>query len=92
MICICNKLKDEKINTWEQYEQLQALFDEYEKNGELVTIPIEKPYYIGKSANGSVYEWYADRWYKCTDCGTIWEFVYPEFPAQGFVKRLIAEG
>lgn len=30
-------------------------------------------------------EWYANKWYRCNKCGTLWEFNYPDFPAKGFV-------
>ena len=33
------------------------------------------------------YKWYADKWYKCKCCGTLWEFRYPDFPAKGFVRK-----
>ena len=30
---------------------------------------------------------YADKWYKCKCCGTLWEFLYPDFPMKGFVRK-----
>ena len=48
---------------------------------------MENPYYIGCSSNGIKMEWYADKWYKCLECGVLWEFVYPDFPAQGSVRK-----
>ena len=32
-------------------------------------------------------KWYADKWYKCNVCGTLWEFRYPDFPTRGFVRK-----
>ena len=31
--------------------------------------------------------WYADKWYRCNACGTLWEFQYPNFPAAGEVRK-----
>ena len=31
--------------------------------------------------------WYADKWYRCNACGTLWEFRYPDFPAVGEVRK-----
>lgn len=36
---------------------------------------------------GNAVKWYADKWYKCKDCGALWEFDYPDFPASGFVRK-----
>ena len=30
---------------------------------------------------------FADKWYVCNSCGCLWEVVYPEFPAKGFVRK-----
>ena len=38
--------------------------------------------------DGKAMKWYADKWYKCLKCGVLWEFVYPDFPAQGSVRKL----
>ena len=86
--CDCNERIGIKINSWNQFEELNSFFQEQVQEGIFIEISIEKPYYVGYSANGKAMEWYADKWYKCLDCGIIWEFVYPNFPAQGSVRKL----
>ena len=49
-------------------------------------LPVRQPYYIGKGNSGMI-EWYADKWYKCNVCGTLWEFKYPDFPACGQIRK-----
>lgn len=44
----------------------------FEKN-EYKSMYVRRPYYV-------------DKWYKCRQCGRVWEFVYPEFPAYGHIK------
>lgn len=86
--CDCDKRIGIKINSWKQFEELKAFFEEQVKKGVFVEVPVEKPYYIGYNINGKEMRWYADKWYKCLNCGVLWEFVYPEFPAQGSVRKL----
>ena len=86
--CDCNERIGIKINSWKQFEELNSFFQEQVQKGIFTEIPVEKPYHVGYSANGKVMEWYADKWYKCLDCGIIWEFIYPNFPAQGSIRKL----
>lgn len=55
------------------------------------TVPVTQPYFCGYNLNPKEvkdeYKWYADKWYKCKCCGTLWEFSYPDFPAKGFVRK-----
>ena len=50
-------------------------------------VPVEEPYYIGYSEDSDPLYWYADKWYRCNACGTLWEFRYPDFPAVGRVRK-----
>lgn len=85
--CDCDERVDVVFRSWNQFQELKAFFEEEARNGRMVDIPVEKPYYTGHG-NGYDLEWYADKWYRCTVCGTVWEFVYPEFPSKGGVRRL----
>lgn len=89
--CDCDERIGIKINSWKQFEELKDFFDEQVKKGLFIEVPVDRPYYVGRSANGKAMKWYADKWYKCLGCNVLWEFVYPDFPAQGFVRKLSAE-
>lgn len=86
--CDCDERIGIKINSWKQYEELKSFFENQVHEGIFTEIPVKKPYHIGYSANGNKMEWYAEKWYKCLGCGTLWEFIYPDFPAQGLVRKL----
>lgn len=86
--CDCDERIGIKINSWKQFEELKNFFEDQVKKGIFIEIPVEKPYYIGYGMDGKAMKWYADKWYKCLKCGVLWEFVYPDFPAQGSVRKL----
>lgn len=86
--CDCDERIGIKINSWKQFEELKGFFEEQVKKGLFVDVPVEKEYYAGHSGTGKEMKWYADKWYRCLECGALWEFVYPDFPAQGYVKKL----
>ena len=85
--CDCDERIGIKINSWKQFQELKIFFENQEKNGIFIEVPVKNPYYIGYDKKGKATEWYADKWYKCLECGVLWEFKYPDFPAQGFVKK-----
>lgn len=89
--CDCSERIGIKINSWKLFEELKAFFEEQVKQGIFVDVPVEKPCCVGHHDDGTTLEWYADKWYKCRCCGTLWEFEYPDFPAQGEVRKLIAD-
>ena len=89
--CDCNERIGIKINSYKQFEELKDFFEEQVEKGLFIEIPAERPYYTGYSVNGNTMKWYADKWYKCLECGVIWEFIYPDFPAQGSVRKLSAD-
>lgn len=87
--CDCNERIGTKINSWRQFEELKSFFETQTEHGLFQEIPVKKPYYVGYGVGRNArMEWYADHWYLCSDCGTLWEFVYPDFPAQGSVRKL----
>ncbi len=90
MSCDCDERIGVKINSLKQFKELKKFFEEQVEKGLFVDAPVEKPYYVGYDADGKM-EWYADKWYKCLSCGTIWEFKYPDFPAVGRVNKLSSD-
>lgn len=89
--CDCNERIGIKIESWNQFEELKVFFDKQVNSGIFIDIPVELPYFCGYNLKPEQireeYKWYADKWYKCVDCGTLWEFVYPDFPAKGMVRK-----
>lgn len=88
--CDCDERIGININTIKEYEALKSFFDEQVEKGIFIEIPVEKPHYVGNDMKGNAVEWYANEWYRCCECGTIWEFDYPDFPAKGFVRKINA--
>lgn len=86
--CDCNERIEIKINSLRKYEEMKNFFKEQIEKEIFTEMHVEKPYHIGHSIDGREMRWYADKWYKCIECGIIWEFVYPDFPAQGYVKKI----
>lgn len=86
--CDCEERIDTKINSVKKFDELKEFFNHQVAMGIFVEIPVAEPNYIGHDKNGKAIEWYADKWYRCNSCGTLWEFEYPDFPAVGFVRKL----
>lgn len=72
--CCCNLISNQVIRSSNQFTQMKSFF---EKNN-YKSMMVRKPYYL--------FGCFADKWYKCRQCGRVWEFVYPEFPEQGHIK------
>lgn len=85
--CDCEERIGVKINSVNQFGELKQYFNDQVKNGTFSDILVEKPYYEWSDWNGREVQWYADKWYKCNVCNIMLEFVYPDFPAKGFVKK-----
>jgi len=85
--CDCNERIGLDINSYALFQELKSFFENQEKSGIFISIKVEQPHYIGHDSDGSTMKWYADKWYCCNVCGTLWEFVYPDFPAKGFVRK-----
>ena len=86
--CDCTKREDIKIDS---YELFKALKDEFEQLVEVGTLKDISDY-------GQI--WYEDggeekqiyrttrKVYQCIICGCKWVFMYPEFPANGYIKKI----
>jgi len=84
--CECEERYECKINTQALFSEIKEFFNEQVNAGIYKDIPVRIPFYIGYSKSDAM-EWYASKWYKCTVCGCLWEFEYPDFPALGFVRK-----
>lgn len=91
MVCDCSERTDIEINSWHVFQEMQSFFEGQVHKNTFIDIPVRRPYETGPRSIESLLrkvEWFADKWYRCNVCGTVWEFKYPEFPAKGFVRRI----
>ncbi len=88
MKCDCKERFGVDINSLKLFEEMKQFFCSQVQNGIFIETNPKKPYYKGYSAleNKSI-EWYPTRCYQCQVCGCIWEFLYPDFPAKGFIRK-----
>ncbi|MDR2977779.1 MAG: hypothetical protein LBV19_10920 [Streptococcaceae bacterium] len=87
MICDCSEREGVEINSYQLFLDLKAFFEGQTAKGIFEDIPVETPSYVGYSELSGPMEWYAEKWYRCKSCGTLWEFQYPDFPAKGEVRK-----
>ncbi|MCC8123420.1 MAG: hypothetical protein LIO58_07760 [Oscillospiraceae bacterium] len=85
--CDCADRVGIEINSFKLFEEFKRFFERQVQLGIFEDVKVEKPYYIGYDSNHKKYEWYADKWYQCKCCETLWEFAYPDFPANGFIRK-----
>ena len=84
--CDCKEREGVEIISLTQFKSLEDFFSKQVKRGIFTEVRVEQPYFIWRQ--GDRYrEWFASKWYKCRDCGCLWEVNYPDFPAKGFVRK-----
>ncbi len=88
LMCDCDERIGLDINSLKTFDEMKSFFSKQVKSGFFESVEVEKPYYVGVDITGKKIEWYADKWYRCNCCGTVWEFDYPDFPAKGFVRKI----
>lgn len=82
LICNCSDRIATEIKSLSQLKEIEDFFSEQLSKGVFTELPPRKPYYKFKKIS-----WYADKWYKCKICGCLWEYVKPDFPASGSVRK-----
>lgn len=88
IICECVERYPIKINSYLLFEEIKSYFENQVNCGIYEDIPVDAPFYSGYSElSKKDIKWFATKWYKCKICGCLWEFNYPDFPAQGFVRK-----
>lgn len=89
--CDCDERIGIEINSFQLYEELKNFFEKQVKDEVFCDVPVKLPYFYGYNLKPEEvkdeFKCYADKWYKCKNCGTLWEFKYPDFPAKGFVRK-----
>ena len=84
--CDCEGRIEVTINSYKLFEELQEFFMQQVKKGVFKDIEVKEPYAL--TSNGvEEMKWYATKWYRCNYCGCLWEFLYPDFPAKGFIRK-----
>lgn len=86
--CKCNIIQEGKITSIQQFRELKKLLQELVLSEDITNIQVLKPYYVGHDKQGNEVKWFANKWYKCNNCGLIWEVVFPDFPAPGNVRKI----
>lgn len=84
--CECGARYEAEIDSWALFQDIKNFFNEQVLLAIYEDIPVDKPYYVWQSGKEKMI-WHADKWYRCNDCGCLWELRYPEFPASGFVRK-----
>lgn len=84
--CDCRTLQGWEIGTNKALEETRSYFQARTQSGLFTEIAVTAPYYSWRAGPKSR-NWFADKWYTCNCCGCLWEIVYPEFPAKGFVRK-----
>ena len=84
--CDCNERIGIDVSTQKEFMELKDFFNQQVEDGIFKDVPVTEPFYVGEGKLESI-SWYAKKWYKCSYCGCLWEFDYPDFPAKGFVKK-----
>lgn len=90
--CECAERFETKINSFALFEELKYFFETEVKKGVFEDVPVLKPIRLLGDQGNVVTEWYPDKWYRCRICGQLWAFEYPDFPAQGNIYKLDADG
>jgi hypothetical protein len=88
LVCECDNRYPAEIDSQALFSEIQAFFDGEVLSGVYADVPVTKPYYSW-FADGKSKKWYADKWYQCQVCGCLWEFQYPDFPANGAVRKFV---
>ncbi|MCR5195462.1 MAG: hypothetical protein K6D38_04035 [Pseudobutyrivibrio sp.] len=86
--CDCLEKTNQKITTAVQFDEARAFFKKMVEEKIYVEVDVKEPYHTGKLLDGKKVEWFADKWFKCNLCGQVWEFLYPDFPAGGKIRKL----
>lgn len=85
LTCDCDKFditNEYELNSIRKQEQYEAFFSRNVKMGIFTEEMPDTPYYTYHS-----FIYYADKWYRCKVCGCLWEYVEPNFPSCGFVRK-----
>lgn len=80
--CECVQRTETEINSIKCLNEINDFFEQQTNAGIFIVLEPQKPYF----RSGDM-KWFADVWYKCRECGCLWEVIYPDFPACGRVRK-----
>ena len=85
--CECADRFETKIDSFKLFEEIIIFFQE-QVNKKIFDdfSDYSKIWYLDGGSERNIYRTTLKH-YKCRACGCLWEFVYPEFPAYGFVRK-----
>lgn len=81
-VCECDTENECELDSLSIQNDYEKFFLRNIRTGALIEENPNIPYYTFDKT-----KWYADKWYRCTVCGCLWEYVKPDFPAGGFVRK-----
>lgn len=87
--CDCAQRTETSISTQRAFEETKDFFERQKSAGIFREIAPEQPYYTWRDGAREI-KWFATKWYRCEQCGCLWEVQYPDFPAEGFVRKFPA--
>ena len=85
MECDCIERCGTVVCSLKEFDRLSVFFENQVKNGIFKEVFNDKFY--------NIYRYYSRfgidvRWYKCRCCGTLWEFIYPDFEkTNGHIRK-----
>lgn len=80
--CECSNRVGTSIKSLKQFEEIKAFFEHQAETGNYIIQKPQLPYFVSPDK-----KWFANIWYKCRICGCLWELNFPDFPAEGFVRK-----
>lgn len=84
--CKCKERKEITIDSIKKFKEITTFFEKQVQDNIFREEIPKLPYYTW-SEGDRVREWFATKWYGCNVCGCLWEITYPDFPANGFVRK-----
>jgi hypothetical protein len=85
--CACFGQETITIDSHKRLAEVEDTIASRLEDKTLIGMPVGWPFNIAFS-HTEIWFFFADSWYHCQECGAVWEFVRPDFPAKGFLRRL----
>lgn len=81
--CDCGNRYGAEITSLKMFDSINAFFIECKNKNIYKEIKIKKPYYT----YNYFLRCYADKWYRCRCCGTLWELEFPDEKGGAWVRK-----
>ncbi|MGY3733134.1 hypothetical protein GHI93_02755 [Lactococcus hircilactis] len=90
MVCDCEERRGVKIDSERNFLEYKSFFEKKVRRNLFKDVEVKLPYHIYIGEN-EIEEWFSDKWFLCKECGQIWEFDAPDFPALGWIRKITKE-